>query len=383
MGSARARDAGIELLRVVACLIVIGTHVKFDWVAPDGSADLSRTLVACLLADGVAVFWMITGCFLFRERSYPGLLRHTARSILLPVLVMSALVYVFWGVVAGGTTLAASPVHSAQENLGIVRSLLSWTNPFPQLAHLWYLYVYALAMLLFPFSFGMVRYLDERPARWRAFLAVTLALFAVNDLVGNGLFGFSHHSINGAVPAIVYMMWGHWLYARRERMRGWARVALPLCLFLALNLVRAVLLAWATGAGGASSNLISWTSGFGLLTASCLLVACLSLLPRDRDAGSPGVVRRAVGWLGSYTFLIYLVHLPLYSAAVVKQVQIVPAEAIAARFGEATPLSDAIQVLMSTAIVFAVSLLVAVACRRLWRLALRVRKLVRPHAAAR
>ncbi|MFQ6866632.1 hypothetical protein [Blautia sp.] len=57
------RDSAVELLRLLGCLIVIGVHTCLGAMV-NGNYDFSRTFIACLLADGVAIFWFITGFFL-------------------------------------------------------------------------------------------------------------------------------------------------------------------------------------------------------------------------------------------------------------------------------------------------------------------------------
>ena len=56
------RDPAVEFMRILACLMVIGIHtalyalVGSQWI-------LSRVFFYCIVADGVAVFFMITGFF--------------------------------------------------------------------------------------------------------------------------------------------------------------------------------------------------------------------------------------------------------------------------------------------------------------------------------
>ena len=82
------RDVGVELARFFGCLIVIGVHISLGDMV-DGVYDLSRGLINCFLADGVAVFWLISGCFLFRTSSYKKVLLRTAKTIAFPVALYS------------------------------------------------------------------------------------------------------------------------------------------------------------------------------------------------------------------------------------------------------------------------------------------------------
>ena len=59
------RDPGVEFMRILACLMVIGIHTAL-YAQVDGSWIFSRVFFNCIVADGVAVFFMITGFFLFQ-----------------------------------------------------------------------------------------------------------------------------------------------------------------------------------------------------------------------------------------------------------------------------------------------------------------------------
>ena len=108
------RDIGIELTRVFACLVVIGVHVSLaDMVS--GAYDPSRGLINCFLADGVAFFWLITGCFLFRNGSYQKTLLRTAKSIALPMAIYSIGCLFFSGFIINGGPLIQCTYVSAEQ----------------------------------------------------------------------------------------------------------------------------------------------------------------------------------------------------------------------------------------------------------------------------
>ena len=63
------RNPSVELMRIFACLVVVGVHTCLSAVSGD-SVDKGRLFISCLLADGVAVFWIIMGFFLFGRSDY-------------------------------------------------------------------------------------------------------------------------------------------------------------------------------------------------------------------------------------------------------------------------------------------------------------------------
>lgn len=53
------RDAQAELYRVIGCLIVVAIHCWQSRYGVDGS--ISSIAISCGLADGVAIFWLLSG----------------------------------------------------------------------------------------------------------------------------------------------------------------------------------------------------------------------------------------------------------------------------------------------------------------------------------
>ena len=59
------RDITIDLIRIIACLIVVGNHCCLQAFNEYYSqVDWSRLFEKCFLTDGVPLFFMITGFFI-------------------------------------------------------------------------------------------------------------------------------------------------------------------------------------------------------------------------------------------------------------------------------------------------------------------------------
>ena len=300
------RDVGIELARVIACLIVVGVHVSLADFAT-GSYDLSRGFINCLLAAGVAIFWMITGCFLFRPQPYATVLRRAARTIALPIALFSLVCLHFSGWLFDGTSLAESLSHTPTAYWDGLKSALMLKLTIPGTGHLWYCYTYLLVLLAFPVLQAFAQWMDADVRREKWFMGISFALLLLNDWSKNELFGFSHHSINAAVPAAVEMLWGHILYKHKDAwlssQHRTKKILLPAAAFVLLNLVR-MYIVYASG----SKAVLYWYSTIGLLCAVCVLLFCL---PARNGRCAEAAAGRLISWLGGHTFMIYLVHFPI------------------------------------------------------------------------
>ena len=65
------RDASIELIRIVACMIVVLLHLSLNvFDQYHSQVDWSRLFEKCFFSDGVPIFYLIMGFFIANGRSY-------------------------------------------------------------------------------------------------------------------------------------------------------------------------------------------------------------------------------------------------------------------------------------------------------------------------
>lgn len=118
------RDPGVEFMRILACLMVIGIHTAL-YAQVDGSWIFSRVFFNCIVADGVAVFFMITGFFLFQSRSYERILKRTWKNLGIPVVLYSIFGFLFFGWLLDGEKLSTSICVSAEKYKTALKTLIS------------------------------------------------------------------------------------------------------------------------------------------------------------------------------------------------------------------------------------------------------------------
>lgn len=297
----RKRDAGIELARVLACCIVIGVHTLLP-VHVESGYDSTRVMLACLFADGVAIFWMLTGCFLFQKEDYKAQLRRLGQKLGVPLLLL----WCVWTIL--GNTLM--PEYHYHWSLESIKLILSGYNPMPGLEHTWYLFIYAFLILLLPLLTPFVKRMDENPRIERNFVIFAVLFFAVNDLVCNALGNFEHHAVNGVFPAAIEVLLGHILYRYRDKLAKATSILIAVVAFLGLNLGRALVQFKRYTAGNTSDFALYWYTLTGVLCAFCVIILSVSVakcLKLPEHAG----VSKAICGLGGLTFVIYLIHMPV------------------------------------------------------------------------
>lgn len=297
------KDPAVELARIFGCLLVVGVHC---WINNFGVAIQSKsgTYIACIFADGVAVFWIISGFFMYKNYSYKQTLKRTVKSIVIPMLLLSVAMFFVLNNYLNGNGWHFI-LHSKDDYKWILNSLLIWTNPVDRLGHFWYLYVYILLMLCSPVIAAFIKYLEEDTKREKIFLVLTFLLLVWNDLSNNQMGRFEHHAFAGAFPAAIESVWGYLLYKYRARLRKRRYIFISVGAFLGLNVLRmAIQLGRYHRIQDTATYILYWFSSIGLLCAICVIVFSFAAI-HSRKAT---VVNRVICWLASYTFSIYLLH---------------------------------------------------------------------------
>jgi hypothetical protein len=291
---AKTRDPGVEFARIFGCLIVIGCHMKFGNEV-NGAVDLTRALSGAFVGDGVGVFWLILGFFLFKGEDYSKLMKRTVVRVFVPGILVVLFDFYFSAWLKGNTTSVFSSImKTPTEYASLAETFLRWKPPASQ-AHLWFVYVYVFIIFAYPALSGAVHHLEERSRSFIFFTVIVALFFLVNDLKNNTMLYFAHQTIMGAVPGAVIVILGHFLYKQKPLFEhyGW----LAAIVFLAVNVAR-------TYIGLSLSVGLSWFSVSGIICASCVVSFAMWISSHIHGECLKNIICR----IGSYTFPIYLVH---------------------------------------------------------------------------
>lgn len=165
----------------------------------DGTLDMSRTLISCLVADGVGLFWMISGFFISRTiKSYSKHIVKSFRTIILPTMVYLAFTMIYDRFV-NGTSVSSIFTVLKNDVLGMYNGMFLAT-------HLWYIFIFAFVVLLQPLISAAIGYLDEHKNAWNVFIPLVFIMLIWNDYMDNKFLKFSHHTTTALVPAILLIL---------------------------------------------------------------------------------------------------------------------------------------------------------------------------------
>lgn len=303
----KQRDITVEILRIVGCLLVVGTHTKLDLYV-NGQPDFSRVFIYAVLADGVNIFWMILGFFCFNSKlTYIQQLKQMVLRILLPMVLFSAFCFYFGGWLIRGETLLQSVTHTGSEYLQLLTNgLLRWRPAIDYTGHLWFMLTYALIIVLMPALKWLNRIIGTKRKVKIIIATCILVIFAVNDVLLNGFCHFSYYGIGALIPAVCLVFLGRFLYEEKARVnRNWKWGSAGVVLFVAGNVLRTVLQYRCFMMPDAPSHLLQWYTAFGILSAVGIFLAVYGLGGYFKFGAK---ANKLICHLGKLTMYVYILH---------------------------------------------------------------------------
>ena len=151
----KKRDISVELIRVVACILVVAIHLSLQVFNQYYSqVDLSRLFEKCFFTDGVPLFFMITGFFIANGRSYKKTWKGVCKKILIPVAIYVLFAQIFYMFITNKQTIMWC-LQNAIANLnlqGILRAILTGEviHINSLCAHLWYIFSHIKIVIWMP-----------------------------------------------------------------------------------------------------------------------------------------------------------------------------------------------------------------------------------------
>jgi len=288
------RDVNVELLRTLACIIVVMLHVNN---LPLLVADKSIVLWKVLLGDGVTIFFMISGFFMFNNDSFKKVLLKVLKTILFPALIITLINGIFRNAIC-------NELVQTSYNFGeTIKNILNWKAD-KGVQHLWYVFSYFKIILLFP----VLKLIVEKAKVRRYVIVILLMGVIARDL---------QHVFNLPLESLPYVFFdesvlcvliGYEIYnsicsASKRQEQNNLHWLLYGALAFILEIVRIILQERAASKELSDTYLYFWNCGLALVIVSLLIMCVLSINIKDN-----GVLSKIVIFIGAHSFNIYLVH---------------------------------------------------------------------------
>ena len=311
----KKRDISVELIRVVACLLVVAVHLSLQVFNQYYSqVDWSRLFEKCFFTDGVPLFFMITGFFIANGRSYKKTWKSVGKRILLPVGIYVLFAQIFYMFITNKQSIMWC-LQNAINNLnlqGILRAILTGdvVNINSLCAHLWYI-------------FSHIKIVIWMPVLWLICKNEATPNLARRMIMGFGIFSFVIQDIQKFVlipdtaikiftmvdPTILYVLFGYELFVNKDKIKKNKKLCIiSLVLFVLANVAKyklemqyMVINNYYDIVG--RSSFLEWKyTSLNIISSICLFMALYSFEIKSERFS------KIISWLSDKTFGVYLVH---------------------------------------------------------------------------
>lgn len=310
------RDASIELIRIVACMIVVLLHLSLNvFDQHHAQVDWSRLFEKCFLSEGVPIFYLILGFFLTNGRSYKKIWKSTLKRVVIPVLIFVIFAQIFFMFI-----LNKQPIEWCFKNAfinlnlrGIFRTILTGNVEHINslCAHLWYIFSYLKITLWIPVLWLICKEDQNSKLARRMIIGFGVLATIINDIQR-----FACLPIIGKINAfqmvdldILYVLLGYELFVHKDKIKNNKKVCIISAIaFAAINVIRykiemnyMVLNNFFEITGRETFADWRYTS-LSFISATSLFMFLYSFdIKNDK-------LSKVINWIADKTFGIYLIH---------------------------------------------------------------------------
>ena len=239
------RDYSIDLIRVVACILVVAMHLSLQvFNEYYHEVDWSRLIEKCFLTDGVPMFFMITGFFIVNGRSYKRILKSTFFKIIIPSFIYVLFAQIFYMFILNKESFLWC-LKNAFRNLnlgGILESILKADIvPINSLcAHLWYIYSYIKIILWVPIIWLLCDENKNPKLARRMIIIVGVLSMILVDIQKFVTIPFGPIVLMQYVDReLIYVLLGYELFINKDRIKGNKKLCIgSLIAFIIINIIR-------------------------------------------------------------------------------------------------------------------------------------------------
>ncbi|MCR5186874.1 MAG: acyltransferase, partial [Clostridia bacterium] len=239
------RDYSIDLIRVVACILVVATHLSLQvFNEYYHEVDWSRLIEKCFFTDGVPLFFMITGFFIINGREYKRIIKSTFFKVIIPSFIYVVFAQIFYMFIINKESFLWC-LKKAFTNLnlgGILESILKAdVVPINSLcAHLWYIYSYIKIILWVPIIWLLCS--DDKNPRLarRMIIAFGIVGMLLVDIQKFVTFPFGNIALMQYVDReLIYVLLGYELFINKDKIKNNKKLCFgSIIAFILINIIR-------------------------------------------------------------------------------------------------------------------------------------------------
>ncbi len=305
-------DYRVQIMRILACFIVICCHVRIEPMV-NGVLDITYLLLYVLFDDGVTIFFMIMGFFLFTTKEpFWKNIGKTFIRILVPIFFTKLAIQLFDSWIINDISFFECIAHPSINLKGIIKSFLALNfTEGNYSSHLWYINSYLHIIVAVPLLklLTLDIPLSKKACKWVIFISIiNMTVTDFQCLYPRNTIEFGTFRIFGNLP-IVFVLIGYVIYKNQNIIKNKKNYRF---LFLAgmagISVLRFSIDYVFRGFGLDNNYHNYWNTIFSLIFSLCFIGFFLSFSP---DANCLGF--RIANYIGTKTYIIYLIHVAVYT----------------------------------------------------------------------
>lgn len=175
------RNVNIEFIRILACFMVVFLHtLSFN----KGLNYYEENIIRVFVLNGVALFWMITGYFMFTsDKKYSLRVKNTLLSIFIPAMIIILLTQLLAPWLKSRQSLLYCLMNPDLDWKTLFSDFFSWqVNNTSICMHLWYVWAYMRLMIWFPLLRLLCKNEEKENKIRRGYLLLTFLCMALSSI---------------------------------------------------------------------------------------------------------------------------------------------------------------------------------------------------------
>lgn len=314
LDKSKKRDISIDLIRIVACISVILTHLCLQVLNRCyNRIDWSRLLEKSFLTDGVPLFFMITGFFLVNGRSYKKIWKSTFLKILLPTFIFVIFVQMFQPFILNQASFIDCIRNVNFSLVPIIQAILKADVKYlgSLCDHLWYIFSYIKIVIWIPILWLVCKETDNSKLARRIMLGLSFASAILTDIQKFWIIPVvGEINILTIIPReIMYVLLGYELFVHKDKIKNNKKICIiSLIGFIIVNLIRYktemfyMVLNYLTDIVG-KPNFMEWRyTSLNIFSGIFLFLFLYSFEIKNEK------ISKILVWISDKTFGIYLIH---------------------------------------------------------------------------
>ncbi len=312
----KKRDISVDLIRLFACLSVIGTHLCLQVLNQAyNRIDWGRLLEKSFFTDGVPLFFMITGFFLANGRNYKKIWKSTIMKVLTPSIIYILFSQIFYMFIVNKESIMwclqniLTNLNIVQIFKGILTGNLTVINTLCD--HLWYILSYVKIIIWIPVLWLVCKEEKSSKLARRIIIAFGIIATVITDIKR-----FITIPTIGAVKIfglvdmeLLYVLLGYELFVHKDKIKNNKKVFILSAIgFIIVNFIRyriemqyMVLNSYTNIVG--RENFLGWQyTCLNIISGLFIFTSIYSLEIKSEK------ISKIIIWLADKTFGIYLIH---------------------------------------------------------------------------